>query len=124
MADLEAWRALVAKELAGAPFDKLVHKTPVGVAIDPLYTQRPAEAAYVRGAAERWKLCVRGDAAELEAGADEVWDGSDFDPDVISTLAYHDAGADAADELALALSRLVAALRDGRQPTTARIAVG
>ena len=124
MADLEAWRALVAKELAGAPFDKLVHKTPEGVAIDPLYTERPAEAAYVRGTAERWKLCMIGDASELAAGADEVWDGKDNDPEIITTLAFHDAGADAADELALALSSLVAALRQGRTPKMARIAVG
>src|SRR6185312_17380700 len=103
MADLEAWRALVAKELAGAPFDKLVHKTPEGVAIEPLYTERPAEAAFVRGTAERWKLCMRGDASELDQGADAVWDGNDSDPDIITTLAFHDAGADAADELALAV---------------------
>lgn len=139
-ANLEAWRALVSKELAGAGFDKLVQKTPEGVAIEPLYTERPAEAACVRGevAAEAWRLCVRvapgaDVAAELDGGAGAVWcaDGdpsataalieaarargavvvTDGDPDVVSTLAFHDAGADAADELALGLSSLVAILR-------------
>lgn len=141
MADLAAWRALVDKELAGASFDKLIYKTPEGLALAPLYTERPPEAAGVRGAAPAsgpaavtWKLCARvepgGDAAaELEGGADAVWCAAgdaasiaaarargaavvvDGDPDVISTLRFHDLGADAADELALGLSSLVAALR-------------
>lgn len=136
MPDLSAWRALVTKELAGASFDKLVQQTPEGVAIEPLYTARPAEAAGVRGAvaAQPWQLCVRIEPgtdvrAELEGGADAVWCAADDraaielargrgvavvlddDPDVISTLAFHAAGADAADELALGLSTLVAELR-------------
>src|SRR5262245_55863791 len=122
MADLTAWRALVAKELAGASFDKLVQRTPEGIAIDPLYVERPAEAPFVRDpSTEPWKLCVRvqpGDdvLAEIEGGADAVWCGSndqaaieaarsrgaivviDGAPNLVSTLAFHDAGADAADE--------------------------
>lgn len=140
MADLAAWRALVDKELAGASFDKLIYKTPEGLSLAPLYTERPPEAAGVRGAAPAggpavaWKLCARiepgGDAAaELDGGADAVWCATDDvasleaatargaavlvdgDPDVVSTVRFHDLGADAADELALGLSSLVAALR-------------
>jgi methylmalonyl-CoA mutase len=133
MADLSAWRALVAKELAGASFDKLVQRTPEGVSIEPLYVDRPAELPCVRDGGA-WKLCVRvehgGDVApELDGGADALWCAAndraaielgrargvpvvvDGDPRVVTTLGFHDAGADAADELALGLSSLVAVLR-------------
>lgn len=205
--DLTAWRALVDKELAGAPFDRLVQRTAEGVAIEPLYTERPDDppppgaAPFVRGAtAAPFKICMRVDpgadlAGEVDAGAEALWcraddaaalelavarglvaviepagdtevvvfvrhdgDGeggatprgelwSTFDwiaeatagriPSFvldrhwpiakmvqsalesdptwrcirISTLPFHDAGADAADELALGLSSLVATLR-------------
>src|SRR4051812_10930371 len=92
MADLTAWRALVDKELAGASFDKLVQRTPEGIALQPLYASRdvdppaPGVAPFVRGAGSSgWKLCMRlprgGDAAaELDAGADALWlDSKDRD---------------------------------------------
>ncbi len=193
MADLTAWRALVDKELAGAPFDKLVQRTAEGLAIEPLYVEAPANATRPIGAAS-FRVCMRarpGEAAEhIDGGADALWlDGDDlagielaakrgvrivfdhddiagetdvadddddgeswhsawlaFDPIVhaqridarilghgsfvkslvpptldlgdehtrcvrISTLGYHAAGADAADELAIALSTAVAYLR-------------
>lgn len=142
--DLSKWRALVEKELAGAAFDKLVQRTPEGLALEPLYVERPAEAPFARDAAAQWQLCVRvrpGDdvRAELEGGADALWCAAgeraaieaavataiagatgqaravplviDEDPSVVSTVAFHDQGADAADELALGLSSLVAVLR-------------
>jgi methylmalonyl-CoA mutase len=208
--DLTAWRALVDKELAGAPFDKLVHRTAEGLAIEPLYTERPGDppppgaAPFVRGAtAAPFRICMRvepggdpagelaggaealwcraGDRAAIElavsrglvavvepapanaeatgsaelggggraravaAGAGELWSAFDWiaevvagrlPPDVldghwpiapivryaldgdpswrcvrISTLPFHDAGADAGDEIALAASSLVASLR-------------
>jgi methylmalonyl-CoA mutase len=205
--DLTAWRALVDKELAGAPFDKLVHRTAEGVAIEPLYTERPGDppppgaAPFVRGAtAAPFKICMQvapgGDAAaEIAGGAEalwcraddaatmklavahglvavteqvsrpgsivlapvaprseddaaprgEVWSALDWIAEAMSgrippyilrgrwptammaksviargltprclritTLPFHDAGADAADELALGLSSLVATLR-------------
>lgn len=202
MADLNAWRALVDKELAGAPFDKLVQRTPEGIAIQPLYTGCPAEppppgvAPFVRGAASSgWRLCMRVDrgadlTAELDGGADALWCGADdraaLDaardrglmvvvdglPDNVATVAwssafagsvvpdaalvqrvratlegdradrclrvsgvsFHDAGADAADEIALILSSLVAVLRaldtagvalsDAARCTWAQIAIG
>ncbi len=165
MSDLSAWRALVDKELAGASFDKLVQKTAEGIALQPLYTERPDDppppgaAPFVRGAVlAPFELCMRVatgmDAkAELDAGADALWCSSNDvaaieaarsrgciaivdGPGVtgeniwsaadevvagarvqppsrclrISTLPFHDAGADAADELALGLSSLVATL--------------
>ena len=84
-ADLTAWRALVDKELAGAPFDKLVQRTAEGLAIEPLYTERPGDppppgaAPFVRGATVApFKLCMRvapgADlAAEIAAGAEALW---------------------------------------------------
>jgi methylmalonyl-CoA mutase len=184
MADLTAWRALVDKELAGAPFDKLVQRTAEGLAIEPLYVEAPARATRPIGAAS-FRVCMRarpGEAAEhIDGGADALWlDGDDrdgitlaakrdvlvvvdrfsterfvpfeveprvvwlgFDPLAsglqlgpkieqfwqavsramppfatgemrnirVSTLPYHAAGADAADELAIALSTAVAYLR-------------
>ena len=41
---VEQWRAQVEKELAGASFEKtLVTRTPEGLAIAPLYTERPGD---------------------------------------------------------------------------------
>ena len=83
--DLTAWRALVDKELAGAPFDKLVQRTAEGVAIEPLYIERPGDppppgaAPFVRGAtAAPFKICMQvapgGDAAaEIAGGAEALW---------------------------------------------------
>lgn len=204
MADLNAWRALVDKELAGTPFEKLVQRTAEGLSIQPLYTERPDDppppgaAPFVRGASlAPFKLCMRvspGQSAadELDSGADALWcdvadhealrvavargatvvlepshdpnqqvpddaalgdavdradiwssfdgvaeavrgtlpptalggrwpvgavvrDAIERDPSWrcvrIGALPFHDAGADAADELALTLSSLVATLR-------------
>ena len=88
MSDLATWRTRVEKELAGASFDKLVYRTPEDIAIEPLYTERPAEppmpgtAPYVRGANSQiaaFGLCTRvnGDrtvaAEELDGGATALW---------------------------------------------------
>jgi methylmalonyl-CoA mutase len=189
VATFEAWRALVDKELAGAPFDKLVQRTAEGLAIEPLYVEAPANAMRPIGTAS-FRVCMRatpGEAAEhIDGGADALWlDGDDlegvelaathdvhvifgdptnldtsfedrlsvatepssswfsWDPLAsglalgpklemfwqatsrtmvdfadndfrsvrVSTLPYHAAGADAADELAIALSTAVAYLR-------------
>ncbi len=60
-ANLARWRAIVEAELKGAPFDnKLVTRTPEGVALQPLYTRlnlagipnldaQPGQAPYLRG---------------------------------------------------------------------------
>jgi methylmalonyl-CoA mutase len=203
--DPKTWRALVDKELAGAPFDKLVQKTPEGLAIEPLYFERPAHppppgaAPFIRGATlasagPAFALCMRAATAqaaaeELDGGADAIWcDAADLEARAIAAargatlvlenarsaasadgvagastsstgsvwssydvlaevargslpvaaldapwpvvaavraldgapasrcvrigaLAFHDLGADAADELALTLSSLVATLR-------------
>ncbi len=97
MTDLTAWRALVDKELAGASFDKLVQRTAEGLALQPLYVERPGDppppgvAPFLRGAAPgAFQLCMRlaaggaaagavgavtaaAAAAELDAGADALW---------------------------------------------------
>ncbi|MBL8951752.1 MAG: hypothetical protein JNK82_13300 [Myxococcaceae bacterium] len=182
-----AWRALVEKELGGAPFDKaLVLQALDGVSIQPLYTARPAAAFRELRPGAGVKLCTR-DAEDLKEGADALWldagalasaparaalvvdvgaadpvaaaraaaahepDGAmlafdplstgaslDLLPQVaqafgpgrpavcISTLAHHNAGADAADELACALSTFAAYLRRLDDPAQVwfRVAVG
>jgi methylmalonyl-CoA mutase len=42
----DAWRGLVAKTLGDKPFDSLVKSTAEGLAIQPLYAQSPAPAAF------------------------------------------------------------------------------
>lgn len=77
------WRALVERELAGRSFDKaLVRKTDEGLAVQPLYAERPAGAQpgpEPRG--RPFQICVRlpasappdSLAAELDGGADALW---------------------------------------------------
>ncbi|MFZ5440813.1 MAG: methylmalonyl-CoA mutase family protein [Myxococcota bacterium] len=93
------WRAQVEKDLAGTPFEKaLVSRTPEGLAIQPLYTAGPALPATPRGG---------------QGGAK------------ISTLEHHEAGADAADELAFVLAKTVALFKaSGVQGVTVEISVG
>ena len=130
------WRAQVDKELAGKPFEALIAATPEGLAIDPLYVDGPT--ATVRGDGARFGVCMRASSddearAELDGGADAVWvvgdstfasarahviAGDELRGDRVrtarvSTLRIHQAGADAADELAYALSTAVARLADG-----------
>jgi len=74
------WRAQVDKELAGAPFDKvLVQKTPEGLSIAPLYTERPAaEPIHAPG---HFRICVKVDPGapgqaiteEVKGGAEALW---------------------------------------------------
>jgi methylmalonyl-CoA mutase len=86
--DLATWRALVDKDLAGASFDKLVQRTPEGIAIEPLYIERPIEqsfpgtAPFLRGISAQSAmigLCIRVDgdrsvaAEELDGGATALW---------------------------------------------------
>jgi len=160
------WRALVDKELAGKPFDKvLVHQALEGLSIAPLYTERPshglppppevpglpgptfnAEEGRSGGA---FRICMRHPAgvdiatlvADVAQGADAFWLPSlpkgvseheelkntffVLDENVLSTLPYHDAGADAADEIALSLSLAVRSLEAGATPKpVVQIAVG
>ncbi|MGE3858581.1 MAG: methylmalonyl-CoA mutase family protein [Nitrososphaeraceae archaeon] len=83
----EKWRALVDKDLAGASFDKLLHRTPEGITIEPLYTERPtgsqsSPSIYVQGTNAQTPaigLCIRveGDRSvaveELNGGATVLW---------------------------------------------------
>jgi methylmalonyl-CoA mutase len=93
---LAAWRAQVEKELAGAPFEKLVTKTDEGLAIQPLYTETgidpglPGAAPFTRGAhaeAKPFKICMKLDPPgqrrpgaledDVNGGADALWLGND-----------------------------------------------
>ena len=189
---MDAWRALVEKELAGKSFEKtLVHRLAEGLAVEPLYVQATTEAVAARAAGAGFLVCPRSDdAGELADGADALWTTKEellattdaplvfdglpaaaltkdrkvllgHDPlatgsrdlgvlaataksvsarfpsavtATVSTLAYDDAGADAADELAFALSTgaayVGALLEGGLAPDAAakqislRIAVG
>jgi methylmalonyl-CoA mutase len=101
------WRAQVDKELAGASFDKtLVHTTPEGLAIQPLYTEATAEsgvpgaAPFTRGsqaAPPSFAICMRHDAvdaealtADLDGGADALWLQLGPPPDLEALLARVD----------------------------------
>lgn len=81
---LADWRALATQD--GAPFEKLVTRTPEGLVIEPLYTERvesgvPGAAPFARGASldgKPFEVCMRaGDAAavadDLEGGAEALW---------------------------------------------------
>lgn len=91
---LAAWRAQVEKELAGAPFDKtLVHTTPEGLAVQPLYTEAaapasptgvPGGAPFTRGASAQaapFRVCMRHEGSvdaraleeDLTGGAEGLW---------------------------------------------------
>lgn len=160
------WRALVDQELKGAPFEKaLVTQVLEGVALQPLYTERPSGALWREVAPAPFRICMRGgDAAAMKedvaGGADALWCSLDEVPAgvktffvlepgslalaklpakdfalaldalsvppaqladvvkkvsgpsvVVSTVRYHDAGADPADELACALATGAACLR-------------
>jgi methylmalonyl-CoA mutase len=182
---LAPWIAQVEKELAGASWDDaLVHATPEGIAVQPLYVEASSLADVAGKPRERaFGVCMRcpaGEVAEhVAGGADAIWvrvrapeelaaalgaidlkktallvetDGApsqavldllgphldlpyvlvyDGLADLaefvrvfgmvderchlahvatVSTLRYHDAGADAADEIALALSTAAAYL--------------
>jgi methylmalonyl-CoA mutase len=104
--DVASWRALVDKELAGAPFDKLIHTTAEGIALQPLYTEWsgdagvPGAAPFVRGStaagdAQPARVCTRvGGAAEIaddvEGGADVLWlditDAATFDATLAAAI--------------------------------------
>jgi methylmalonyl-CoA mutase len=78
---LAQWRAQVDKELAGASYDDaLVHHTPEGIAIEPLYTGATQVAHLGHANAPRdpaFRICMRADLADLsehvEGGADALW---------------------------------------------------
>src|SRR5882724_11350963 len=91
-ATLTDWRAQVDHELAGAAFDKLIHTTAEGLAIQPLYVEAPADpglpgsAPYTRGSSAEagpFQICMRVDppatrrpdalAEDVGGGADALW---------------------------------------------------
>ncbi|WP_394841765.1 methylmalonyl-CoA mutase family protein [Pendulispora brunnea] len=133
----------------------LVHQALEGLSVAPLYTERPdhrlppPQGKLWGGGA--FRICMRHPAgvdvatlvADVAQGADALWiaggkipDGAlereelkntsfVLDENVLSTLAYHEAGADAADEIAIALSLAVRSLEaDGTSKPIVQIAVG
>jgi methylmalonyl-CoA mutase len=80
---LENWRAQVDKELAGASFEKaLVHRTPEGLSVLPLYTElTPQARPGLDPGASPFRICMRAGAGSSEAdladdlggGADAIW---------------------------------------------------
>lgn len=84
---LAAWRALVEKDLKGASFEKaLVHDTPEGISLQPLYTDvpwdpgAPGAAPYTRGPhAEPFapRVCMRVDEPSAELVRDDLAGGAD-----------------------------------------------
>jgi len=75
MVTLADWRAPVDKELAGKSFEKtLVHQTPEGLAVAPLYTTLPPGLT-PSSASAPFRICMRYEpgASDLEEGADALW---------------------------------------------------
>ncbi len=123
------WKAQVEKDLAGVPFEKaLTVKLPEGIAVQPLYVDAPT--LEVPGMPSSFSLVLREKSDEgfvtdtqvvtaertlhlndpLAPGFAEVARAIDWDiAGVVSTLALHEQGADAADELAYALASGAAA---------------
>ena len=80
--ELAAWREVVARDLKGRPFEKLVTPLPEGIEVLPLYTReehavdpgrlgRPGQAPYRRGshapvARDGWLVCSAQDVAAIE----------------------------------------------------------
>ncbi len=83
-ADEAQWRALVARVLKGAPFERLVSKTADGLAIEPLYQSlRDERPRAIRAAPGDWAIAARVDhpdpreagrlaLADLEGGANAL----------------------------------------------------
>jgi methylmalonyl-CoA mutase len=126
---LADWRAQVEKELAGVAFDKaLVHTTPEGLAIQPLYTETsvdsglPGAAPFTRGAtaqAEPFQICMRVDPAARrrpEALAEDVDGGAD--------ALWLDAGDDEALEAAIARRLPFVVEAGARSPSDALVWLG
>ncbi|RYE80749.1 MAG: methylmalonyl-CoA mutase, partial [Myxococcales bacterium] len=87
---LADWRALVDKELAGKPFEKvLVHEALAGLAVQPLYTTAPAPLVVREPRREPFRVCPRQSpgvalasvVAEVDEGADALWLSLDEAPD-------------------------------------------
>ncbi len=97
------WRALVEKELAGAPFDKaLVQRTAEGLAIEPLYTEDLAVAVDRRVPASPFLICTRHAKADavairedLEGGVEALWLPANAPLDSIASAAKARTGTDA-----------------------------
>ncbi len=88
---LDAWRAQVEKELAGAPFERLVHTTPEGIAVQPLYTEARAHA--LLPAPGPLQVCMRAEGGdevmeEVEGGADAVWIYVEDDAAITAALSH------------------------------------
>ena len=104
VSDFATWRALVEKDLAGASFEKLVHRTPEDIAIEPVYTEWQSELSlpgappYVRGAygqSAAIGLCIRVDGdrtvatEEIDGGATALWLDVDNDGALEVAAAAH-----------------------------------
>lgn len=96
--DLAAWRALVERDLKGAPLERLIQRTDDGVAVQPLYTEAEGTLPAARAPAARPRrltaaahpdaaVRARWIAEDLARGAEAVLlDASDLAPADLATL--------------------------------------
>lgn len=107
------WEAQIRTDLKGADFEKrLVWKTPDGLAVRPYYTLEsldgltipsdsvPGSLPFVRGDGRPWQMALPGEEPQAQ----------------IDASAFHDQGATAVEELALALAAGVEWLAESGRP--------
>ncbi|HSK08647.1 MAG TPA: methylmalonyl-CoA mutase [Vicinamibacterales bacterium] len=104
-----AWEEAIARDLKGADYDKrLVWKTDEGIAVRPYYRAEHITRREPIFGAGAWEI--------LAPGAEPAAD--------VSTIAYHEAGATAVQEVAYALALAAEAMAGGRRAASAAFAVG
>jgi len=105
-----AWEEAIAKDLKGADYEKrLVWKTDEGIAVRPYYRAEDARA--------------RNPLSRPEAAWELVRPGSE-PPLSVSTIAHHEAGATAVQEVAFALAQAVERLAAGEAVESFGFAIG
>lgn len=118
------WRAQVEKELGGASFEKaLVRTTLEGIAVEPLYVDGPKTLGLNTQASA--KLCLTWE----DEAAQALWQDDRILVDgrllaVASALPQHNEGADAADEIAIALGLAAEQLNAQSREFVIQVGVG
>ncbi len=114
LSDRADWRALIEKELPGAPFASaadaqrafekaLVYRTAEGLSVQPLYTE--ASSTVAARASGSFGICMRHErldptllADDLASGADALWLAGEVGPAELDAVCRSEAGPEAGPE--------------------------